>query len=165
MTWVISVPYNKCDALIGTADPNHHTPNFKARFLEHFLDVKFKNEHCAIRVEQKSSIWPSAPLYVHIYTGQFRTEKQIAQNIKSTLVTLPQIKSKLPLTRIFKSRAPADIYRIDERQIYNVASWLIENYEPQDYQFYIEGVNYQTKFFLTLQNPEHSTMFKLTFGE
>ena len=62
----------------------------------------------------------------------------------------------------FRSRRPTDSFFIKDMDYDKVFDWLQENVSYSNYQIYTK---YGEDISLGFRDPEHATLFKLTFGE
>lgn len=91
------------------------------------------------------------------YDSAVATEKWIRSIPRLGMLSPPRF-----WNRLIPGRRPSDSFMINDLAANEVYTWLRTHCEPRDYQMYTK---FREDVSLGFRNPEHATLFKLTFGD
>jgi hypothetical protein len=91
------------------------------------------------------------------YDSAIATEKWVRNIPRVSFMGPPRF-----WNRLIPGRRPTDTFMINELNIAEVYKWLREHVTHRDYQMFTK---FSEDISLGFRNPEHATLFKLTFGD
>jgi hypothetical protein len=171
MSYKIRFPVRRLEAVFGTAYPALSlSESQKTAFITQAIGSRFgmtTGYNGALEVERERNFWFRWRYYEYIfkipsgkreaYHKAVEIEKFLHSVRRLGLLSPPRFWNKW-----LRSRRPSDTFLVSGLDAGKVFSWLQENVQYQDYQFYSK---FGDDVSLAFRNPEYATMFKLTFGD
>lgn len=171
------IPTRHIDSMFGVAYPSLHLSigmkcNYIANAVSNTYDLEivhpsgYSNGDLLVEMAtQSKTIFADVKVYdisIRIKgTKGYNTALDVERLLKAQkplgLLSPPRI-----WNRLFHGKIPKDTFCIDDANFGEVHKWLQENITIRDYQIFSKfGSDYSLGF----KNPEHATMFKLTFAD
>lgn len=166
MSYRLNVPHRRLESIFGIGYPSLTLPfhkkitilyNIFGNFDDVMIDIsiedvgqtsKFKSDYYEIRVKDNSRKG---------YHRALEIEEFVMNTKRLTTWSPPRFWNK-----IFRGNWPPDTFLINDLDKGKIVAWLRENCKITDYQIFSK---FGQDISLGFRNPEHATMFKLTFGE
>jgi hypothetical protein len=168
MSYNLRIPTRRIETIFGSAYPTLSLSyDHKCRFLSHILAGKtgrtanqdrYSSSDIRVGTTEKHKYYD---IDINVaanagYNVAGDIEKWAATNKKLGRLNLAKI-----CNRILRSNTPIDSYMIPSDKSFMVLTWLTANCTINDYQLYSK---FGTDISVGFRNPEHSTLFKLTFA-
>lgn len=168
----IKIPHRRIESLFGTAYPRLELSKLqKQRFVKGWVLSAVLQKQCDVRhlsvdysynYENSTS---SSTLVSFTLSSDTPSAYALAVTLEKELYAIPRLRTLSPPRfwyRIFNGSQPRDIFLIDNLDFGEVVTWLRQNVSHRDYKIFSK---FDVDYTLGFRNPEHATMFKLTFGE
>lgn len=172
MSYRLKFSSRKLDGIFGTAYPRlKRIPYYRREhIISRYLETK-ASDRTRIKVDYRDK--QNFSMFLEIRLNRYYIEigregyhgYQTAIAVEKTCLGLKRLGFFSPprwWNRFAFYRYPTDIFMINQLDYGKVIEWLQENCRPRDYQIFTK---FDEDVSLGFRDPEHATMFKLTFGE